>query len=96
LFSYYPPAAYLRASASFSYCDPTLTFVNLFVISVGRSTAASVQVLKQREPVLKEANASFTTRKNKAGERKEKDQEIRTTVEGVTLVLFPLKFLNLG
>lgn len=95
MFSYYPPAAYLHASAS-SHCDPTLTFVNLFVISVGRSTATSVQVLKQQEPVLKEANASFTTRKNKAGERKEKDQEIRTTVEGVTLVLFPLKFLNLG
>jgi hypothetical protein len=52
--------------------------------------------LKQLGPVLKEPNASFTTRKNKARERKERDPVIRTTVEDATLVLFLLMFLNLG
>lgn len=52
----------------------------------------SVPLLKHREHVLKEPNASFTTPKNKARERKERDPEIRTTTaEGVTLI-----FLNLG
>jgi hypothetical protein len=67
----------------------------LFVLSVGRSTATSVQVLKQQGPVLKEPNASFTTRKNKARERKERDPVIRTTVEDATSVLFLPMFLNL-
>lgn len=77
-------------------CDLTLMLANLCSFSVGRSTAMSVLLLKKQEPVLKEPNVNFITPKNKARERKGRELHIKTTVEGVILVLFLLMFLNLG